>query len=261
MLSLITPTSGSTLISASIDIDNIDSVHRMATFLGHSTARQNLDLLLNHTLVDRRNCLSFLPAGIAALKEWQEIRASIYRAIIAHPECVAYNAFLIDLVNRALDHEIVTKNDWFISDIEFEQRLLTSDQTHSIATQLITGCDYALVDYVWFLSSAALQSPTGSVFDRVLELDLPLALEGAEYFFWVESKLISRSISAQIYGGGHVQGRGRFSHPYGGVGRQTRRGQGLLSCSRSRELASNSSGACTVSTAELGVQCCIPRRL
>jgi len=196
VLSLIAPPKGAgTAISSGIDLDNIDNVHRMAAFLGFPDVRNNLDKLVGSVALDPDMRLVFARDAIPAIERWQELRQIIYTQIIAHPSCVAYNAFLADMVESSIDTDVIREEDWFISDADFEAKLLASNSTRRLALQLITGCEYVLVDYLWFRSTGSPPLKEWASFDLKLRDALgDPPLSSTQYFFWVEAKLVSRSI-------------------------------------------------------------------
>jgi HD superfamily phosphohydrolase len=194
VLRLICPTSGaSSPISGGIDIDNIDNVHRMVALLGMDIARTNVSEMVSSARVTSAGQLVFRDAGIPAIQRWLDMRAHIYSIMIAHPACVAYNAFLQDLVRSAIDHGVISRDDWFLTDTEFEQRVLECPQTRSLAVQLRQGTQYRLIDYVWFRNSSGQPLPNQLSALRVEDHGMSPPI-GGRYFYWPEQRKISRRI-------------------------------------------------------------------
>lgn len=201
VLELISPVAkGSSPVASDIDVDNLDTVHRMATFLGDVAARSNLTAVMNNCRIVADGGLAFDAEGLDSLVEWQRLRESIYTMIIAHPNFVAYNAFLTDMVRAAVDHDIITPDNWFLTDAAFEQLLHGHPATSSFSAQLIRGCEYELLDYVWFKSSGVAPAQKWSRFDVLLESALgPLdEHKNRTRFFWVEAGLVSRAIDVNM---------------------------------------------------------------
>ena len=206
VLRLIAPAKGDqTAISSYIDLDNIDNIHRMAIFLGFAGVQENIHRLLLNTTIDQCSRLVFSRDALPAIRFWLELRDAIYSMIIAHPACVAYNAFLADLVEAAIDSQVIDEANWFISDFDFESRLLSNNSTAHLAAQLKTGCRYSRVDYVWLRATGAPPISDWPTIDSKLRDCLPAPpVNAPRYFFWVEHKLVSRAICPLVKGYGPV---------------------------------------------------------
>ncbi len=202
VLELVQPSefSGSA-ISARVDLDNIDNVHRMACLIGWQEARENLRKIVDNSRIVPNFRLEFTPKAIDALRFWQDLRQRLYTLIIAHPESVAQNAFQSDIVKEAIRCDLITPEDWFINEPFFEERLRNNKNTRQLARQLISGSRYRLVDYVWFthVGTVPCQNWT-SVFEDI-EDDLPKLRRQETYFSWVEANLISRTIDILLTNG------------------------------------------------------------
>lgn len=180
-------------ISADIDIDNIDNVHRMAAMLGWCGAKENVTKLIESTHIRGLGRMAFNPDAMPYLKKWLDYRQRIYTLIIAHPECIPYNMLQTDLVRIAIDNEIITPDDWYLSEPEFEERLREHGESKALAMQLLSGCEYQTIDYVWIKNFDSAKKLTNRqisshMFERVERGD-----EYA-YFVWNEKGLISRKV-------------------------------------------------------------------
>lgn len=194
VLMLICPPRGcGTAISAELDIDNIDNVHRMGVLMGLDHVRSNVRQLVSAARLSHDGRLMFHESARAAICEWLRYRAEIYGIMIAHPACVAYNAFLQDMVRTAVDHEVISTRDWFQSDVEFESRLAACAATQDFALQLRLGPDYRLVDYVWLRSTGRQTLPPALASFSPEEV-APIPISGAQFYFWPESRKISRRV-------------------------------------------------------------------
>lgn len=151
VMKLVSPRPGrKTPISADLDIDNIDNIHRMAAMLGWPGAKENTKHLIDSAYLNGMDEIQFSGDAEILITKWLEYRERIYTLIIAHPECIANNALQAHLVRLAVKHSIVTPDEWHITELEFEHKLFYSEKTSSIARQLVSGCEYTLLDYVWF---------------------------------------------------------------------------------------------------------------
>ena len=195
------PGEGRSPISADIDIDNIDNVHRMAAMLGWEGARENLADIINGTSLQGLGGLEFSEKVVGALERWLYYRQRIYTMIIAHPECVPYNALQADLVRLAVQNDLITPDQWWLTEPEFEERLRRDSRTAHLANQLIAGCDYRLIDYVWFKGfSSPVKTNNAKIVEHFIEsVQIP---EDQGYFVWNEKGLISRRVSVPGYGWG-----------------------------------------------------------
>lgn len=195
VLKLVCPEGGSSnAISAGIDIDNIDNVHRMACMLGWHEARHNMECLMSLVHLSKDGGLVFDPSAEKYVQIWMEIRSRIYTMIIAHPQCIPHNALQADVSRIAVDCGIITAGDWRMTEPEFEEKLRSSPETGALAWQLISGCEYSLEDYVWF---KGYEDPLRVSNRRLAEEFSGLAGLDAGYsvFVWNESGLITRRIN------------------------------------------------------------------
>ncbi|WP_404344235.1 HD domain-containing protein [Vreelandella venusta] len=179
-------------ISADIDIDNIDNIHRMAVMLGWHEARINMEGLVDSIFI-KNDSLIFSKDSAVFVDKWLNYRQRIYTMIIAHPECIPYNALQADMVRIAVKNKLINSQDWSITEPEFEEKLRNNKLTRVLASQLISGCEYQLIDYVWFKGfNSSRKYKNAEIIDRLHE-DLSPAEEYG-YFVWNEKGLISRKI-------------------------------------------------------------------
>lgn len=195
VLNIVRPEDGNpTPISADIDIDNIDNVHRMAAMLGWDGVKENMSRLLHGTKLISGQGLVFAKECVEPIKTWLDYRQRIYTMIIAHPECIPYNALQADMVRTAVEQEIIEPDDWWLSEPVFEEKLRRHSKTKVMAQQLISGCDYSLVDYIWFKNfSSSKKLHNAQIVEYMLN---NVSLRGPDYgyFVWNEKSLISRKI-------------------------------------------------------------------
>jgi HD superfamily phosphohydrolase len=184
-------------ISAQVDLDNIDNVHRMAAMLGWFESYKNIDAVLSGIRLRGLGEMLFSAESALALEGWLDFRQRIYTLIIAHPECIPYNALQTDLVRLAIKSEIVTPDHWWLSEPEFEEKLRSSGSAGALAAQLISGCEYQMVDYVWFKSfQSSVKLHNGQIVDFMEKaVELP---SDHGYFVWSEKGLISRNVEIAL---------------------------------------------------------------
>jgi len=204
LISVVHPGPGeSSAISADIDIDNIDNIHRMAALIGMGEARTNSHCLLRQASLDHRGELVFHEAAMEAIAVWGHLRSTLYSLMIGHPDCVAYSAYVHDLVQLAVDHRMITATDWYIRDVELQERLRHDGRTSELAEQMVQGCRYSLVDYVWAHGQDSLRwaELAQELPQRLPEPPIPRT----KYFVWPERGLISRAVTVQVAGMGQLQ--------------------------------------------------------
>jgi len=196
VLSLVRPITGSSsAISADIDLDNIDNVHRMAILMGWNGVKKNIKDLIAATKINQKMALTFEATAKQQIEQWQDYRQKIYTFIIGNPLCVAHNAFQSKLVQLTIENRIITTEGWYITEPEFEEEIRKNKALEKMGGQLLAGPNYALIDYVWFKSfGKAPIEDWGNIESKIRPL-LPELGNNHDYFFWVEKKLICREIS------------------------------------------------------------------
>jgi HD superfamily phosphohydrolase len=185
---------GKTPISADIDIDNIDNIHRMGVMLGWDGVRENIKCLIDKASINGLKNIYFDSSAEFNIKQWLDYRQRIYTMIIAHPECIPQNALQSDIVSLAVNNKIISPENWYITEPEFEEKLRSSPETRDLAYQLISGCQYSLVDYVWFKNFRTEEKISNSIVRLKFHDILPTWSSDLGYFVWYEKALISREI-------------------------------------------------------------------
>lgn len=196
---------GGNFISADVDIDNIDNVHRMACMLGWSGAAKNLADLMAICRVGDDLVLEFGRGWQDHLGRWAEYRDRIYTMIIAHPQCIPHNALQADLCRSAVAEGIITSDDWRMTEPEFEEALRGHPTTKHLAWQLISGCEYVFEDYVWLKNlDAPIRDSNSAIVGRLRSMGV---IEGDEQtlFVWNENGLISRQVDIRLSDGNRVK--------------------------------------------------------
>lgn len=202
---LISPAPGqASPLAADIDIDNLDNVHRMAIMLGWEDVKENLSNIMEHARITDNGRLTLAKCCVDNISKWLDFRQRIYTLIIAHPECVAHNALQSDLVKLSVESNIISKNNWYITEPEFEERLRHHPDTQDLAWQLIIGCEYHLIDYIWakniettnkLTNNSILESLNNSTKEFLNSLDRKFPKGEYSLFIWYEKRLISRSLN------------------------------------------------------------------
>jgi len=196
---------GESPISADIDIDNIDNIHRMAAMLGWSGAKENLQELMSKTRLNGLSHLEFDEAAQPNLEKWLDMRQRIYTMIIAHPECIPHNALQTDLVRMAINEKIITPEHWYLTEPQFEMELMRNARTQDLAHQLISGCEYHVIDYVWIKDFDSIDKKINAEIAAELDFSIETNLTDTEHFVWVEKGLISRKIKWRSMSGDNLE--------------------------------------------------------
>lgn len=181
-------------VASDIDIDNLDNVHRMAVMLGWREAYDNLNEIIEKSSISENGSLVIPRECSINIKNWLSYRQRIYTLIIAHPECIPQNALQSDLVRQAVTDQIITEENWYITEPEFEEKLRASESTKEMAWQLITGCQYHLIDYLWAKDITPKNKlNNNTIYDLMLNT---ARFYGKDYsiFIWYEKGLISREV-------------------------------------------------------------------
>ncbi|MNZ84834.1 hypothetical protein D3C78_1036050 [compost metagenome] len=171
----------------------------MAAMLGWDNAKENILKIRSCMKLDGKNGLTFSDDAIGSLERWLDFRQRIYTMIIAHPECIPYNALQTDLVRLAVANEIITPKHWFKTEPEFEEDLRNHKATEGLAKQLIAGCDYQFIDYVWFKNFSASNKRKNAEISELMESKIEVPFNDAGYFVWNERGLVSRAIEISTH--------------------------------------------------------------
>lgn len=138
--------------------------------------------------------MAFSKDSLSSLEKWLDYRQRIYTMIIAHPECIPYNALQTDLVRIAIKNKIISPSDWYLSEPVFEEALRNQESSKALADQLISGCDYQTVDYVWVKNfSTEKKLNNTQITEHLSQSTATFAEHG--YFVWNEKGLISRKVN------------------------------------------------------------------
>lgn len=195
VLELINPANDHTSpISADIDIDNIDNVHRMAAMLGWPGAKRNLNQLLSKTKLIGLKRLEFEESAEKNLLKWLDYRQKIYTMIIAHKQCIPQNALQADICRLAVRNEVITPKDWTVTEPIFEENLRAHESTKYLADQLVSGCKYKLIDYLWLKDLDGTKKFTNAAITDRLKHIAHEVKDDLSLFVWFERGLISRQV-------------------------------------------------------------------
>lgn len=137
------------LLTGSIDLDNIDTVFRMASLLGLLPDRK--------TPLDLADSVAIEPCGIvyseAALPlvdTWRQLRRQVYEVLVFDNWCLSGQAMLTQCLVAALERKLLGEEHWFLTDEGLLDRLFEHDEIKESIRRFSAG-DYFDVLFVgWY---------------------------------------------------------------------------------------------------------------
>jgi HD superfamily phosphohydrolase len=119
----------SVLLFGTLDLDNLDNVARMATFVGNrGCARIALRIAQNLGVSDTGNLI--LPHNvIGAVKRWSGLRRKVYDLLLFDPFTAASQAVLWDAIRIGFEEGFLTEDDAFLTDEQLLEELRQHPQT------------------------------------------------------------------------------------------------------------------------------------
>lgn len=117
------------LLFGTIDLDNLDNIARMGWALG-LTGGTECAVRLAATIAVDRSARLLLPASERqTVFRWSALRRQIYQILVFDPPTVAAQAVLSQTIANAIDENILTDEDWHLSDEELLARLQSVSAT------------------------------------------------------------------------------------------------------------------------------------
>jgi HD superfamily phosphohydrolase len=144
------------VLAGSVDLDNIDSVHRMATLLGLATDLNAPLRLVNHLMLEDEG-LVFEEDALPVVTAWQNLRRQAYEFLAFDEFCLSGQAMLTDSITIALKNDYLLEEHWFFTDEMLLQHLLHYEETKDIIRRFEVGDYYQQVFLGWY------SSPKGKV--------------------------------------------------------------------------------------------------
>jgi HD superfamily phosphohydrolase len=120
-----------TLIFGSLDFDNIDNVWRMCWALGVQADAQDAIALANAIDILPDGRLLIPSTALPLLHRWASLRREAYEILIWDQPTVSSQAILTAAIGQALDHGLITTDDWTLTDEELLQRLIGNQGTRA----------------------------------------------------------------------------------------------------------------------------------
>ena len=126
----------SALLFGSIDLDNLDNVGRMAWAMGINTEPLLGSMLASVlTITNNPKLLACSRQYEDEVARWLALRRIVYEILVFDPPTVAAQAVLSNAISIGLENEILTKDDWSLSDEELLETLRTNPCTKDMIIQ------------------------------------------------------------------------------------------------------------------------------
>jgi HD superfamily phosphohydrolase len=171
------------LLFGTIDLDNLDNIARMGWALGLTGGTECAVRLASTIAVDRSSRLLLSAQERETVLRWSALRRQIYEILVFDPSTVAAQAVLSETIAIAIREDILTEEDWHLSDEQLLARLQSLSATKDavnreylgrlpemVAALQISG---TLTDH-GFVNRAAAKDYVESVLREELEDDTPV---------------------------------------------------------------------------------------
>lgn len=141
------------LISAKVDLDNIDNVCRMCWHIGVPIRQQLAKDVADGFIISSQG-VQYDAARLAYLCEWQEARFRLYSVLMTNPSDFSAKAMLIDAVRRAAEGQpghpaVLSNSSWSLTDSEMLSVLCTFQPVTALMNRFLLGDLYELLGMYW----------------------------------------------------------------------------------------------------------------
>jgi len=127
------------LIFGSLDFDNIDNVWRMAWALGFQLRPADAVELAKSLSVDRQGNLVVAHKSLDLVQCWSELRKRVYEVLVFDFPTVASQAVLTQALRIAMRSNLVTNEDWTLTDESLLDRLMKQKETRKMISDEYLG--------------------------------------------------------------------------------------------------------------------------
>ena len=147
------------LLAGSVDIDNLDNVYRMSAGLGLESDPRSIVDLIDHIDVDSASGQLIIPKEqLKHIDNWRRLRRKSYEILAFDEQALASQAMLTDCLAEAVDLDLLTEEDWYLTDeqmlrslIEFNERSPMS--LRNTIMRFATADYYSTVFIGWYLTA------------------------------------------------------------------------------------------------------------
>lgn len=159
------------LINGTVDLDNIDNVFRLAYHMGLVRSGQAPLKLASSMMIEKEN-LVIDDGAIDSLKEWYEIRKTLYRYLLLNPDEFSAKCMLQEALENAQGQSTFSFA-WQDVDYQLLERLSKcSDETSAIISRLMIGDLYGCIG-LYSCPELSFNAQLGDPLNRrQMELDL-----------------------------------------------------------------------------------------
>ncbi|MFB9992534.1 HD domain-containing protein [Deinococcus oregonensis] len=202
------------LISSSMDLDNIDNVYRMAYHMGLLEDQEKhtpIKLVGQLKLLPDRS-LAITPQGVNLVHNWHEVRARVYNDLLLDWGEFSAKAMLTKAMEMALEYGIVGIESWIKTDEQLLDFLISEgvgekQELRKLVNRLKTGDLYEPIGLYESVNNNHIKLLNNSKSKREIEESIKnlLKLAGfnasAPLIHFIEDKNKTyRSVSLRIYG-------------------------------------------------------------
>ena len=144
------------IVAGALDVDNMDNVTRAAFHIG-LPCDKHLPLRLASSIcsVDGDR-LVFSGDDVGLVTEWLQLRRIVYGKLMAAGMDYSGKAMLLAAATAACEDEVITPDDWKLTDWEFTNRILKggSKRAKTPLQRWLVGDLWSLGDVVWMRGGA-----------------------------------------------------------------------------------------------------------
>ena len=176
------------LLSGYVDMDNIDNVFRMYSYVGLGYSVGMAEEVVRSIRFSDGQVL-FSPHASQLLEHWICARRQSYETLLFNYFNFAAKALLNRALEIAFAEGLIGQEDWFLTDTLLLQRLYKFKRTRRLVQNLVTARLPAKVDFYWLEHTESLERKlTHPVFIRALESKLATLLEAPCIVYVISEK-------------------------------------------------------------------------
>jgi len=192
------------LIKKDIDLDNLDSVFRMAHHIGLPYNKKDpLSIAQSYKLVKGR--LGFRRSSTSAIERWLELRKRLYVELMTNPMDFSAKSMLTLALDIAYRIGKIKELDWNLTDNQLIQKLSELPETQGLITRLRIGDLFTIVGLFWIKHRKTIEYITSREGKKQLNEEIREKLGEEFYVHWIlNNDKLSREVSLDICGNGLI---------------------------------------------------------
>ena len=137
------------ILAGSVDLDNIDGVFRMALNLGLQPDTKMPVQLMDKVRPNHARPI-FEEDALEILTAWKDLRQKVYQFLAFDESCLSGQAMLTDCLTVALQEDLLSEEDWYLTDEALLRFLLEQEQTREIIKRFAIGDYYQQLFLGWY---------------------------------------------------------------------------------------------------------------